>query len=203
MKKKRGNKIYLVIVIILIFTIPLTYFLFIDKRSNPVKETFEKIFYPEPTSNNKNNPLTTNDNNQPSSGGGSSGGGEGGSQNVGGNSICKYHQISYSVSEVSLSNICNFYDNYGNCLDKTSACSVFIKNLDFEKSGVFEIEFLFTEGENDANNFFNSMNTSSIIEPKQSLLFNGVININNPEIANKDINCYYKTHKIPSKEICI
>ena len=207
MKKKRGNKILIVLVIILLITIPLTYFIFIDKSQNILKNTFENIFIPEPTSSQGNPSTTTNDNNQPASEGGSNnGGGSGGgsvnSQNAVGNN-CQQQQISYSISNINKIQTCNFLDaDSTTCIDKSVECSVEVKNLDSQISGTFEIQFLYVLDGQGTDNFFDSTSSESEISPGQTKTFSGLIQISDPAKTNEEINCFFQTLSVPTKEIC-
>jgi len=206
--KKRGNKIIIVLVIILLITIPLTYFIFIDKNQNILKDTFENIFIPEPALPSGGNPSTTNNNdNQPISGGGSNNeGGDGGgnvnSQNAAGNN-CQQQQISYSISNINKVQICNFLDADNiTCIDKSVECSVEVKNLDYQISGIFEIQLLYVLDGQGTDNFFDSTSSESEISPRQTKTFNGLIQISDPAKANEEINCFFQTLSVPTKEIC-
>jgi hypothetical protein len=150
------------------------------------------------------------DNNQTSggsSGGDESGGSSGGGGTSGGtssgisNTSCPLKQISYSLENPEKNEICNSYSGE-TCTDKTIDCSIDLRNLD-SVGGDFGINIVFVEtGKNPITEGFETKSTAIIVGAGEAEKIQASININQEELLNKEIECFYYTTLVPQKEVC-
>jgi len=119
-----------------------------------------------------------------SSGGGGSGGDTGGSTGSQG-------QTSYSVSPIVVSSVCDQFSG-STCVEKTTFCSVNVRNLNENIGKTFEVTIRFVDSINSET--FYSDSSSSGIGPLSSEIFSQTYNIvssGEEGIANKEITCVY------------
>jgi hypothetical protein len=109
---------------------------------------------------------------------------------------CFYEQISYALKNLNETQTCISYQNEV-CIKKIVYCSIDVYNLDSQLSDLFEIEFSFL----DQSSILQTYKDSNIVSPTQYLKFESSITLED-ENANKNIDCIYRTTKIPKKEIC-
>lgn len=135
-------------------------------------------------------------------GGGSSGGGNGGSNGGNGQEQeCKMTQISYSMENFQQNSTCNQYDGQ-TCINKEISCSIDIRNLDYEISGLFKVENYFIKKGDDRENAFDETLNELMISPRSSEHLTSSTNIQGP-LADETIDCVFHTISAPEKETCI
>lgn len=117
---------------------------------------------------------------------------------------CRMRQISYSLINFNETTNCNQYQGEV-CVDKTITCSIEIHNRDNEVGGVFELEFLFVEEGGNIGEPIERKTSEFFLEPLDYGVFEDSANIQSSGengLANKEINCFYNTLKVPEKEVC-
>jgi len=139
-------------------------------------------------------------------GSGDSGGSAGGGSNSGSTTdnptgSCPLKQISYSLENPEKNEICNSYSGE-TCTDKTIDCSIDLRNLD-SVGGDFGINIVFVEtGKNPITEGFETKSTAIIVGAGEAEKIQASININQEELLNKEIECFYYTTLVPQKEVC-
>ncbi|MBU0760481.1 MAG: hypothetical protein KJ600_03715 [Nanoarchaeota archaeon] len=155
----------------------------------------EKFFSPadneNPEENQNSNPANTD-----SSEGSSEDSSETSEQTSPTTPSCSLQQISYSLKNSQTTQTCSTYQEEI-CVDKTVECSLKVTNLDFETTGLFEIQFNLIEGESTIE----SASDSHVISPKNFKIFSTTFNIQG-ETADKDFHCSFNKLQIPEKEVC-
>lgn len=130
--------------------------------------------------------------------------GAGDSAGVGGSgggtsSECDRRQISYSLTGFQQSSECNNYSS-GVCINKVATCLVDVKNLDYDTTGTFEVNFRYFDLTNESD-MLQTDSVSFILEPRKKKAFESVVNIQGND-AGKEISCSFLTGKTPYKEVC-
>jgi len=69
-------------------------------------------------------------------------------------------------------------------------------------SGDFEIEILFVKDRETIDKSFYSISSTQNILERETKTFYASTTTTNPDLINNIINCFYKTLKIPQKEVC-
>ena len=142
--------------------------------------------------------------------GSSGGGGSGAGSSVGGtdpaNEIppnCQETQISYSLRKFVKNQTCNIFEGEI-CTDKNSFCSIEVKNLDDDITGIFTISFTHFELQN-PENIIETESESFTLSPNEMRVFSSEIQIQSSGMdgnANKEISCTFASEEIPIKSIC-
>lgn len=130
----------------------------------------------------------------------SSSGDSGGSSDSG----CLIRQISYSMINPNRTMICNEYQGE-TCINKTIDCSTEIHNRNSEVAGIFELKLIFLEEGENKENAIDTKISSFTLEPMNYEIFEEVISVQSigeEGIANKNINCFFNTLQVPTKEVC-
>jgi len=141
--------------------------------------------------------------NTSSGGGGGGDGGGGSSSSSGGSENCVREQISYSMVDFNKTELCNSYSGEI-CIDKTVFCDVEIQNRD-SAGGDFEVGLFFVERYQEMTDQFDSKIRMFQLGGGQDYFFNDTTNIQSSGadgLANKQINCYFISMIVPTKEIC-
>lgn len=132
--------------------------------------------------------------------------------------VCESKNLPYSVDQfVMIKNDCTDRDCKDSdkilglvcpnqfCTDKTVSCSLILKNLDNEQSGVWVTKFVFTTQGTSLTKQIKTEDVSSSLYPQTQETIVGTARIQSFGVdgdANKDITCAYTTTTIPTKQVC-
>lgn len=119
-------------------------------------------------------------------------------------SNCVVEKISYSLMNSDKITTCNQYQEEI-CIDKTVECSIEIHNRDSEVSDLFEVELIFLEEGETKEEPIDIKISSFTPQPQDFKIFRESINVQSTGedgVANKNINCFFNTLKVPTKEVC-
>lgn len=167
-------------------------------RDKPLPDALEDIFL----NNNAKNPLTNNnphdsisnsqipsENSGLSSGSSAGGGGSSGSSLPG--TTCNELQISYAIQKITKEPKCLEY-NGENCINGELNCTAEIYNLDYNLSGNFKIEIIFTEFSQNSQAIHTEIKDLSL-EPRESQTIEGIASL---RITNPNLDCSFNTLEI-------
>lgn len=112
----------------------------------------------------------------------------------------KCNNQQYICKETFLT-ICTNKEYY--CIDKTISCSLTLKNLDTDGSGIWGIDMNYID--KDTSNTIRTDNLSYFVYPQTDQQFTSSIEIISDSVngdANKNITCSYQVVNIPTKQVC-